>query len=171
MSARRIKACCVRTSRPACAAQRHDTSMKCPPSSVKLRWIGSSAPSEWGPCQASPSQTSSPSCRYSWRPHQSEHSAAAIQRPTVQASLDADTSAHTSQTAKTLAATAASKRARRGPQTKRPTGKTTGGALCMAGTCQARQMRLNTREPLVPPKPKLFFRATSIFRSRAVLAQ
>ena len=33
------------------------------------------------------------------------------------------------------------------------------------------QMRLNTSVPLVPPKPKLFFTATSIFRSRAVLAQ
>ena len=35
----------------------------------------------------------------------------------------------------------------------------------------SRQMRLKTSEPLVPPKPKLFFRATSIFKSRAVLAQ
>ena len=33
------------------------------------------------------------------------------------------------------------------------------------------QMRLNTKDPLVPPKPKLFLRATSIFTSRAVLAQ
>ena len=32
-------------------------------------------------------------------------------------------------------------------------------------------MRLKTRVPLVPPKPKLFFSATSIFMSRAVLAQ
>ena len=31
--------------------------------------------------------------------------------------------------------------------------------------------RLNTSVPLVPPKPKLFFTATSIFMSRAVLAQ
>lgn len=31
--------------------------------------------------------------------------------------------------------------------------------------------RLKTKVPLVPPKPKLFFMATSIFRSRAVLAQ
>jgi hypothetical protein len=31
--------------------------------------------------------------------------------------------------------------------------------------------RLNTSEPLVPPKPKLFFSAASIFISRAVLAQ
>ena len=33
------------------------------------------------------------------------------------------------------------------------------------------QKRLNTREPLVPPKPKLFLTARSIFISRAVLAQ
>ena len=33
------------------------------------------------------------------------------------------------------------------------------------------QMRRNTRVPLVPPKPKLFFTATSIFMSRAVPAQ
>ena len=33
------------------------------------------------------------------------------------------------------------------------------------------QMRLNTKVPLVPPKPKLFLTATSILRSRAVLAQ
>ena len=31
--------------------------------------------------------------------------------------------------------------------------------------------RLKTKVPLVPPKPKLFFTATSIFISRAVLAQ
>lgn len=34
-----------------------------------------------------------------------------------------------------------------------------------------RQTRLNTSVPLVPPKPKLFFTATSIFMSRAVFAQ
>jgi len=33
------------------------------------------------------------------------------------------------------------------------------------------QMRLKTSEPLVPPKPKLFFSATSIFIGRATLAQ
>lgn len=33
------------------------------------------------------------------------------------------------------------------------------------------QIRLNTSVPLVPPKPKLFFTATSILASRAVLAQ
>ena len=33
------------------------------------------------------------------------------------------------------------------------------------------QTRLNTNVPLVPPKPKLFLTATSIFMSRAVLAQ
>ena len=33
------------------------------------------------------------------------------------------------------------------------------------------QARLNTSEPLVPPKPKLFFSAASIFMERAVLAQ
>ena len=33
------------------------------------------------------------------------------------------------------------------------------------------QTRLNTSVPLVPPKPKLFLTATSIFMSRAVLAQ
>jgi len=34
-----------------------------------------------------------------------------------------------------------------------------------------RQTRLKTNVPLVPPKPKLFFTAKSIFISRAVLAQ
>lgn len=33
------------------------------------------------------------------------------------------------------------------------------------------QTRLKTSEPLVPPNPKLFLRAKSIFMSRAVLAQ
>ena len=33
------------------------------------------------------------------------------------------------------------------------------------------QTRLKTSDPLVPPKPKLFFTATSIFMLRAVLAQ
>ena len=33
------------------------------------------------------------------------------------------------------------------------------------------QMRRNTSVPLVPPKPKLFFTATSIFIGRASLAQ
>ncbi len=36
---------------------------------------------------------------------------------------------------------------------------------------QVVQTRLNTSVPLVPPKPKLFLTATSIFRSLAVLAQ
>ncbi len=34
-----------------------------------------------------------------------------------------------------------------------------------------RQTRRNTSVPLVPPKPKLFFTATSIFIARASLAQ
>src|SRR6185369_506515 len=38
---------------------------------------------------------------------------------------------------------------------------------CVADYCR----RLKTRVPLVPPKPKLFFTATSIRMSRAVLAQ
>lgn len=42
-------------------------------------------------------------------------------------------------------------------------------ALC--ATCLSRQNRLKTKEPFVPPKPKLFLTATSIFISRAVLAQ
>ena len=33
------------------------------------------------------------------------------------------------------------------------------------------QSRLKTRVPFVPPKPNEFFRATSIFISRAVFAQ
>ncbi len=36
---------------------------------------------------------------------------------------------------------------------------------------QSIQTRRKTRDPLVPPKPKLFLSATSIFMSRAVLAQ
>jgi hypothetical protein len=36
---------------------------------------------------------------------------------------------------------------------------------------QANQTRLNTSVPFVPPNPKEFFSATSIFISRAVLAQ
>jgi len=50
-----------------------------------------------------------------------------------------------------------------------------GGDACMAAaerrTQRRDQMRLNTRVPLVPPKPKLFFTAYSIFMSRAALAQ
>ncbi len=38
-------------------------------------------------------------------------------------------------------------------------------------TGAALQARRNTRVPLVPPKPKLFFKAMSIFIWRAVLAQ
>ena len=58
---------------------------------------------------------------------------------------------------------------------QRPTGKDTDGAFCMRvledkeGQCV--QIRRNTRVPLVPPNPKLFFKATSIFTSRATLAQ
>ena len=33
------------------------------------------------------------------------------------------------------------------------------------------QTRLKTSEPFVPPKPKLFFSATSIFIGRALFAQ
>ena len=50
-------------------------------------------------------------------------------------------------------------------------------ALVMGGIADSgpsawrRQNRLNTSVPLVPPKPKLFFTATSIFMSRAELAQ
>ena len=44
------------------------------------------------------------------------------------------------------------------------TGRTRHGAV-------RRQTRLKIRVPLVPPKPKLFFMATSIFMSRAMLAQ
>ena len=36
---------------------------------------------------------------------------------------------------------------------------------------KAGQIRLKTSEPLVPPKPKLFFSAISIFIGRATLAQ
>ena len=40
------------------------------------------------------------------------------------------------------------------------------------GRCRSgAQTRRKTNVPLVPPKPKLFFTATSIFISRAVLAQ
>ena len=50
-----------------------------------------------------------------------------------------------------------------------------GGDACMLaagrGARQGAQMRLNTSVPLVPPKPKLFLTAYSIFMSRAVLAQ
>lgn len=54
------------------------------------------------------------------------------------------------------------------------------GRISAGKTCTSRcrfngdvvnQTRLKTSEPLVPPKPKLFFTATSIFISRAVLAQ
>ena len=52
-------------------------------------------------------------------------------------------------------------------QTKPPPQRTaTGGAECMGN-----QARRNTSVPLVPPKPKLFFTATSIFIGRASLAQ
>ena len=45
------------------------------------------------------------------------------------------------------------------------------GIARMGAKTRARQTRLNTSVPLVPPKPKLFFTAYSIFISRAVLAQ
>ena len=51
---------------------------------------------------------------------------------------------------------------------------TAGAARIVQGNAQgrhARQTRLNTSVPLVPPKPKLFFTACSIFISRAVFAQ
>ncbi len=68
------------------------------------------------------------------------------------------------------------------PHKKRtPHGKRHRWGVGRAHSCQGRfnpdpaeraaQTRLNTSVPLVPPKPKLFFTATSIFRSRAVLAQ
>ena len=41
----------------------------------------------------------------------------------------------------------------------------------IGGSAGGRHMRLKTSVPLVPPKPKLFFTACSIFISRAVLAQ
>jgi hypothetical protein len=37
--------------------------------------------------------------------------------------------------------------------------------------CRKSQARRNAKVPLVPPKPKLFLIATSIFKSRAVFAQ
>lgn len=50
---------------------------------------------------------------------------------------------------------------------------TGGGAreITATGAEPLQAARLKTRVPLVPPKPKLFFTATSIFMSRAVLAQ
>ena len=45
-----------------------------------------------------------------------------------------------------------------------------GGAARMRDAARA-HTRLRTSVPLVPPKPKLFLTATSIFMSRAVLAQ
>jgi hypothetical protein len=172
MSARRTQACRTSAPGPGCAMEHSDTSMKCPPSSVKDKWTGASAAAGLGPCQASPSQASSPFCRNSRGNHHAVPDSATSQMHTAHAHRDADDGGHTNQQSKAQETRAANAKAKRGPQTKRPTGKTTGGALCMGWTCrEARQMRLNTREPLVPPKPKLFFRATSIFRSRAVLAQ
>ena len=46
---------------------------------------------------------------------------------------------------------------------------TTGGVRRIAG--DRGQTRLKISVPLVPPKPKLFFAATSIFIGRASLAQ
>ena len=45
------------------------------------------------------------------------------------------------------------------------------GAARMGARRQRPQTRLKTSVPFVPPKPKLFFTAYSIFMSRAVLAQ
>lgn len=55
-----------------------------------------------------------------------------------------------------------------GPKQKAPTDTTPMGPCAR---WEAPQRRLKTSVPLVPPNPKLFFRATSIVRSRAVLAQ
>ena len=65
---------------------------------------------------------------------------------------------------------------RRSTATSRPATKWRHGFLSLprstAATCaEATQTRRNTSVPLVPPKPKLFLIATSIFMSRAVLAQ
>lgn len=49
-------------------------------------------------------------------------------------------------------------------------GRPAGASNGLVKRC-GRQTRLNTSVPLVPPKPKLFFTATSIFISRAVFAQ
>ena len=57
------------------------------------------------------------------------------------------------------------------PQLKNRTPHRIGHRWGVAHRVDRNQARLNTRVPLVPPKPKLFFTATSIFRSRAVLAQ
>ncbi len=69
--------------------------------------------------------------------------------------------------AATAALADAGKSTRRLAQAKPPSQVTeTGGALRMRS-----QTRRKTSVPLVPPKPKLFFTATSIFISRAVFAQ
>lgn len=45
------------------------------------------------------------------------------------------------------------------------------GSLMVSPAAEKSQARRNANVPLVPPKPKLFLIATSIFRSRAVFAQ
>ena len=54
---------------------------------------------------------------------------------------------------------------------KRDTDTENAGGACMARARRVDQTRLNTSVPFVPPKPKLFLTAYSIFISRAVLAQ
>ena len=68
---------------------------------------------------------------------------------------------------------AASDNARHTPRhtPKRETETEKAGGACMACAPRVDQTRLNTSVPLVPPKPKLFLTAYSIFISRAVLAQ
>ena len=50
-------------------------------------------------------------------------------------------------------------------------GPVAGSGRASSGLARVQAARLNTSVPLVPPKPKLFFTATSIFMSRAVFAQ
>ena len=73
----------------------------------------------------------------------------------------------------TAADTASAEAVRQTPRhtPKRETDTEKAGGACMVRSLRVDQTRLKTSVPLVPPKPKLFLTAYSIFISRAVLAQ
>ncbi len=103
-------------------------------------------------------------------PHQKAHrTPPATAAPT--AAPAPDDHADTTSDPHRLAAVIATSAIARPSQAKRPAGYATDGAFRMGQTGVVRQIRRNTSVPLVPPKPKLFFSATSIFTSRATLAQ
>jgi len=121
--------------------------------------------------QPSPSQRSTPELG-----RQSDAQTASVARPAVAAAaaIQPDTglcgtsSAHAASVARTQSPIKTIA-ARQTPKWRSATSQ--GGEPRTGYAAEPRHTRLKTRVPLVPPKPKLFLTAYSIFISRAVLAQ